>query len=300
MSVLEKVRKWIDGDNAESVLEEAARDAQIKPRSAAEAFIVKIAREVEEVMQREMVPLPQGTTLIPTEYIIFLSDEDDKDWQGIKRRGLEQGLYHILSERAREISGKKKLGTQTFSVELRVDGTLETGNIRVQHGWEDSNFGKTQVIPRPQSNASPETAQSSSGSNEIARQPPSEFASTRAMPMPSADEMTRVSQRQPELYRLEIWRDDIRQNVLPVFQNQISLGRGSTTKTVDVVLHGDPEISRRHATISLDPNGNYWLLSEGRNPLIAEGREVTAGQRIAIRPGDTFSIGAYILRIQPK
>jgi len=49
-------------------------------------------------MQNEMVPLPQGTTIIPSEYIIFLSAEDDKDWQGVKRRGLEQGLYHILAE----------------------------------------------------------------------------------------------------------------------------------------------------------------------------------------------------------
>ena len=71
MSVLDKVRKWIDGETAELVLEEAARDAQVKPRSQAEEFIVKIARAVEEVMQREMVPLPQGTTIIPTEYIDF-------------------------------------------------------------------------------------------------------------------------------------------------------------------------------------------------------------------------------------
>ncbi|NOT48957.1 MAG: hypothetical protein HOP17_14555, partial [Acidobacteria bacterium] len=94
LSVLDKVRKWIDGESAEAVLEEAARDAQVKPRSKAEEFIVKIARAVEAVMQAELVPLPQGTTIIPSEYTIFLSDGDDKEWQGVKRRGLEQGLYH--------------------------------------------------------------------------------------------------------------------------------------------------------------------------------------------------------------
>jgi len=109
LGVLEKVRRWIDGETAELVLEEAARNAQVKPRSVAEEFIVKIARAVEEVMQREMVPLPQGTTIIPTEYAIFLSDADDKEWQGIKRKGLEQGLYHILAERAKEIAGKKQV-----------------------------------------------------------------------------------------------------------------------------------------------------------------------------------------------
>src|SRR5437773_3652925 len=151
LSVLEKVRRWIDGETAELVLEEAARNAQVKPRSQAEEFIVKIARAVEEVMQREMVPLPQGTTIIPTEYAIFLSDADDKEWQGIKRKGLEQGLYHILAERAKELAGKKKLETKSFVLELRVDGTLEKGEVRVQHSWEDSSSNKTGVLARPKS-----------------------------------------------------------------------------------------------------------------------------------------------------
>ena len=149
MSVLDKVRRWIDGESAELVLENAARDAQVKPRSQAEAFIVEIARAVETVMQNEMVPLPQGTTIIPTEYTIFLSDEDDKEWKGIKRRGLEQGLYHILAERAAEISGKKKLETRSFVIELRVDGTLPKGDVRVQPGWEDAGGNKTGVLARP-------------------------------------------------------------------------------------------------------------------------------------------------------
>ena len=149
LSVLDKVRRWIDGESAELVLEEAARDAQVKPRSAAEAFIVKIARAVEKVMQDEMVPLPQGTTIIPSEYTIFLSSDDDKEWQGVKRKGLEQGLYHILAERAKEIAGKKKLETKSFVIELRIDATLERGEVRVQHGWEDTSGSKTGVLARP-------------------------------------------------------------------------------------------------------------------------------------------------------
>src|SRR5438128_452570 len=102
-------------------------------------------------MQTEMVPLPQGTTIIPSEYTIFLSADDDKEWQGVKRKGLEQGLYHILAERAKEIAGKKKLETRSFVIELRIDGTLEKGDIRVQHSWEDSSGNKTGVLVRPKS-----------------------------------------------------------------------------------------------------------------------------------------------------
>lgn len=316
MSVLEKVRKWIDGDSHESVLEDAARDAQVKPRSIAEEFIVKLARAVEEVMQRELVPLPQGTTLIPTEYIIFLSDEDDKEWQGAKRRGLEQGLYHVLAERAKEISGKKKLETQSFAVELRIDGTLEKGEIRVQHSWEDSTSGKTGVLARPKAqqpsqinNAAPvvPTANFQQPQQPTAPvyQPPPTIQDLNASFAPQPvnqeddDEQTRVRQRKSEVFRLEVWRGGVRQSVVPVYENEISIGRGSKSKPVDIPLSGDPEISRRHATIKLDSRGNFWILNEGRNPSLVNNSEIPMGQSATIAPGDAVMICSYMLRIMP-
>ncbi len=316
MSVLDKVRHWIDGESAELVLEEAARDAQVKPRSQAEAFIVKIAKAVEDVMQSELVPLPQGTAIIPTEYIIFLSEQDDKEWQGVKRRGLEQGLYHILVERAKEIAGKKKLETQSFAVELRVDGTLEKGDIRIQHSWEEDSSGKTGVLPRPKNLPSPQniphnqpviqtpsfvTQQPSINLNQTPpmvqhtpRQQDSAFQSE------DAEEMTHVQKRQsPELYRLEIWRDGVRQTVMPIYKNEISIGRGSKSQPVDVSLAGDPEISRRHLSlIFLD--GSFLVVNEGRNPAIINDYELPKGQEIPVSGGVPIAVCSYVLRIQSK
>jgi len=332
MSVLDKVRRWIDGETAELVLEEAARDAQVKPRSQAEEFIVKIAREVEGVMQRELVPLPQGTTIIPSEYAIFLSDEDDKEWQGVKRRGLEQGLYHILAERVKEIAGKRKLETKSFVIELRVDGTLEKGNIRVQHSWEDSSTGnKTGVLARPKSGK----LDSPSQPLPEAHRPPAKatnpnyprrameatytpppvtpnFTGKRASaPLPGieqavplapeeAEVMTNVRKRVAELYKLEIWLNGVRQNVVPIYNKEVSVGRGSRSKPVDIALSGDPEISRRHLTLGTDGNGYFWALNEGRNPASINNYELPAGQRVTINPGINLTIGTYVLRIQPK
>jgi hypothetical protein len=319
MGVLSKVRSWIDGDSAETVLEQAARDAQVKPRSVAEEFIVKLARAVEEVMQREMVPLPQGTTLIPTEYIIFLSDEDDKEWQGAKRRGLEQGLYHVLAERAKEISGKKKLETQSFAVELRVVGTLEKGDIRVQHSWDDSSSGKTGVLarPKPQPPVPPKVANpvvpvpNQFGQPPVMNppnqyQPPtptvaqSGFGQYQNPPVQDAEEATRVQKRSTELYKLEIWQNGVRQTVIPIYQNEVAIGRGSKSKPVDVPLPGDPEVSRRHLTLVCNGQGNYWLVSEGRNAIVVASREVPMGQRVQVNPGDAIMVCSYLLRIQPK
>lgn len=318
MSVLEKVRRWIDGETAELVLEEAARNAQVKPRSKAEEFIVKIARAVEEVMQNEMVPLPQGTTIIPTEYAIFLSDADDKEWQGIKRKGLEQGLYHILAERAKEIAGKKKLETKSFVLELRVDGTLDRGEVRVQHSWEDSNNNKTGVLVRPKGVAEQSKYQPPASQPPANSPPPPNFTAgqtiqsnrphstspqiSQAVPVSQElpEEMTNVRTRSAELYRLEIWRGGIRQNVVPIFQNETVVGRGSKSKPVDISLAGDAEVSRRHVIITTDGNGNYWVTNEGRNPAMINSLELPMNQRIPFSAGVNLAVCSYTLRIQPR
>ncbi len=316
MSILDKVRKWIDGETSELVLEQAARDAQIKPRSKAEEFIVKIARAVEKVMQDEMVPLPQGTTIIPSEYTIFLSADDDKEWQGAKRKGLEQGLYHILAERAKEIAGKKKLETRSCVIELRIDGTREKGDHRVQHSWEDSSGNKTGVLVRPKSMPTVPPVQKSptppTNPNLRSQSPPSiqvdvpnTAANTtiqQAVPIRPEDgeEMTHVKSRLNELYKLEIWRGGVRQNVVPIYLKEIAIGRGSKSKPVDIPLSGDVEISRRHLTLVTDGMGKFWAFNEGKNPAMINNFELPAGQKVAVTVGVPLNICSYMLRIQPS
>src|ERR1051325_5214682 len=149
MSLIESIRKWIDGETTDDILEEAEEHA--KPRRVWEEFLVKIAREVEACMQREMFTPPGGPTYIPREYIVYLSNDDDKEWQGDKRRGLEQGLFHVLSERARELAGSVNLQKKSFAIELSVDGTLNKNEFRVQAVWDETEAGHTMVTVRPAS-----------------------------------------------------------------------------------------------------------------------------------------------------
>src|SRR5438046_4791269 len=167
MGLLESIRRWVDGETADDLLEQA--DEHARPRRVWEEFLVKIAREVETVMQREMFTPPGGPTFIPREYIVYLSSDDDREWQGEKRRGLEQGLFHVLSERARELSGSTQLAAKSFAVELRVDGTLNKGEFRVQPVWDETESGHTMVSVRPAKTSAP-----ASGSAETAAEIPTE------------------------------------------------------------------------------------------------------------------------------
>ena len=113
--------------------------------------------------------------------------------------------------------------------------------------------------------------------------------------------MTSVRKRAAtELYKLEIWMNGVRQNVVPIYDTEVSVGRGSRSKPVDITLSGDPEISRRHLTLGTDGAGYYWALNEGRNPAMINSYELPAGQKVTITPGIKLSVGSYVLRIQPK
>ncbi len=282
MGLLESIRKWIDGESGEGLLE--AADEAAKPRRVWEEFLVRIAREVEAVMQREMFTPPGGPTYIPREYIVYLSAEDDKDWQGDKRRGLEQGLFHVLSERARELSGSTQLAAKSFAVELRVDGTLNKGEFRVQAVWDETESGHTMVTPRA------EAAQSAFNPNDTIRETAEEVSS----------EQTVVRPRIVELYSVEVWRNGVREAVVPVTKPEITIGRGSRTITVDLPLRGDPEVSRVHAVLTRENDGRYWLVPKGRNPTLIGGREVPREERAEIVPDQKIAICNFVLRIQPK
>jgi pSer/pThr/pTyr-binding forkhead associated (FHA) protein len=297
MGLLDSIRKWIDGEQGEDLLE--AADEHSKPRRIWEEFLVKIAREVEAVMQREMFTPPGGLTYIPREYVVYLSAEDDKDWQGDKRRGLEQGLFHVLSERAKELAGSTALAAKSFAVELRVDGTLEKGQFRVQAVWDETESGHTQVNPRV--GASTATQAPPINLNDTIRErADGSQGDTEPDGESSLGEQTVVRPRIITLYSVEVWKDGVRESVVAISKPEITIGRGSRSITVDLPLKGDPEISRVHATLTRENDGRYYLLAKGRNPTIVAGRELPREERTEVQPDQKIAICNFVLRIQPR
>ena len=299
MGLIESIRKWIDGETGEDLLEAAGEHA--KPRRIWEEFLVKIAREVEAVMQREMFTPPGGPTYIPREYIVYLSADDDKDWQGDKRRGLEQGLFHVLSERARELSGQNQLAAKSFAVELRVDGTLEKGQFRVQGVWDETESGHTMVTPRASATKSPSSPPPVNLNDTIRERADGSRGDTETGESEGEfGEQTVVRPRIQTLYSVELWRDGVREAVVPITKPEITIGRGSRSITVDLPLKGDPEVSRVHAVLTRENDGRYWIVSKGRNPLLINGREIPREEPTEVVADQKIAICTFIVRIQPR
>src|ERR1700741_1958126 len=285
MGLIDSIRRWIDGDTGEDLLESA--DEHAKPRRIWEKFLFKIAREVEAVMQQEMFTPPGGLTYLPREYIVYLSADDDKDWQGDKRRGLEQGLFHVLSERARELSGQTQLAVKSFAVELRVDGTLNKGEFRVQAVWDETESGHTMVTPR----VDPSRTAPVFSLNDTVVERASDV---------SESEQTVVRAKAAPLFQVEIWQNGVREAVVPIMKNEITIGRGSRSISVDLPIKGDPEVSRVHAVLSRDNEERFWLVAKGRNPTLVNGKELPREEPTEVAADQRIAICNFTIRIQPK
>jgi FhaA, N-terminal domain/FHA domain len=277
---IDNLRKWIDGE------EDLDEQGEPRPRSKWDDFLVSVAREIEASMQREMFTPPGGPTYVPREYIVFMSPADDGEWQGEKREGLERGLHHVLSERAKELAGNNDFQTRTLTVELRVDPGLETGRFRVQHVW-DTEAQKTMVKPRKRAEPAPEPVPVTATLDEQA---------TIVRPRkPAAPAVPTFSVR---VHRKLEGADTAPVDVRPFFKDEITIGRGSSHVDVDLRLEGDLEVSRQHATLSKHGD-EYTVICKGANPIVlGDGREVSAGESATMKPGDKVTVCSYELTIQ--
>jgi hypothetical protein len=185
------------------------------------------------------------------------------------------------------LSGQTQLAVKSFAVELRVDGTLNKGEFRVQAVWDETESGHTMVTPR----VDPSRTAPAFSLNDTVVERASDV---------SESEQTVVRPKAAPLYQVEIWQNGVREAVVPIMKNEITIGRGSRSISVDIPIKGDPEVSRVHATLSRDNEGRYWLVAKGRNPTIVNGKEITREEPTEVTPDQKIAICNFTIRIQPR
>jgi pSer/pThr/pTyr-binding forkhead associated (FHA) protein len=120
------------------------------------------------------------------------------------------------------------------------------------------------------------------------------------------DEATIVRARKPAepvfsvlVRRNVLGGDTAPPDVRPFFKDEITIGRGARQVAVDLRLEGDLEVSRHHATLNRNGDGDFTITCKGANPItLNDDREISAGENAGVKPGDKITICSYELMIQ--
>lgn len=266
----DRLRRWIDGE--EEVLEGAPPSLQSKWN----AFFIAVARELSDTIEGEMFTPPGGLTYIPRRFRVFLNPEDDADWQGEKRRGLEHGLQTLLTERAHALAGENGLQNGSLTIEIQADPSVERNRFRIQSIWDERQVTTTAVALPP----------------------------TKAADTASADKGAEPTVVRPR-WRLSVNRKGESARATSIDyafrKKEIVIGRGSAKShlEVDLQLPGDLEVSRAHASVKVLGDDKAQLSCLGANAiLLNDAHEISRGESVTITRGDKFTIGSYELLLK--
>lgn len=102
----------------------------------------------------------------------------------------------------------------------------------------------------------------------------------------------------PTPFSIEIHKNGQLVRVEQIEKSTISIGRGALGTSVDIVLEGDPTMSRLHVILERDENGAFWLTAKGQNPVLVAGRVVPRERSIGVEVGQQIEICSYTIKLQ--
>jgi hypothetical protein len=272
---LEKLRIWIDGEYQSNISENVLKAHENK--SVSELFLQKLLNSVEELLRQEIVRIPNtNKAYVPEKFLVFLSAEADKDLRDDKRKFFEQSLSGLILERAREMSGSLELTSKKIAVEIRVDGTLEDDEIevKVSSDNEQTKSKTIEFVQRAEKFKSNSTIDDDGTIDDF-------------------DTFTGI------LFRVEIWQTGKKLNEIPIMLRKNTIGRDDAEKVANLRLPTENrKISRTHAEILLEDNGEIWVTSLHKNPTTVSGQAVRNGEKAKLGADGEIQIYDFTLKLK--
>jgi len=271
-NLLDGIRRWIDNEAEDAVAENIQQAHDNKSES--ELFLLKLLNEVEAVLKREIVRIPNtNKAYAPEKFVVYLSDETDKNLRHDKREFFEQGLSVLISERAKELAGNLQLTAKKMTVEIAIDPTLDE-----------------EIEVRAVSKNEFETVKT----NESLEIPPHVGA--------TIDDYGTIKDAAAKigiLFRAEIWQGSRRINEYPIIQRKNTIGRDDGQKAANLRLPSDNrKISRFHAEIELEENGEVWVKALHKNPTVVSGQVIRNGERAKLGADGEIMIYDFTLKLK--
>lgn len=279
----EKIRRWIDNE-PEDEISHKIRQAHDN-KSESEVFMQKLLNSVEAELKDEIVRVPNtNKAYVPEQFVVYLGGDVDRNLRRDKREFFEQGLSVMIFERAKEMAGKLELTTKKIKVKIAVEPEL---NNEIEVRAVSANSIKTVR----ESAAAKETATI----NEPA--PLVKDYATVLDDHTIEDFETHVE----ILYWVEIWQSGERLNEFPIIQRTNTIGREDHAQMPNLRLPTDNrKISRRHAEISVENDGEIRVTALHKNPTVVAGKVLRKGENAKIGDGEEIQIYDFTLKIKSK
>ena len=271
-NLLSGIRRWIDNEPEDAVAEHIQKAHENKSES--ELFLQRLLSEVEAVLKNEIVRIPNtNKAYAPEKFVVYLSGEADKNLRRDKREFFENGLSAMIFERAKEMAGKLQLTAKKMSVEIAVDATLEE-DIEVR-------------------------AVSKNEFETVKTNEPLALSVKNSETINDYGTIEDVGAHLGILYRVEIWQGNRRLNEYPIIQKVNTIGRDDASKAANLRLPSENrKISRFHAEITLEENGEVWVKSLHKNPTVVSGHVIRSGERAKLGADGEIMIYDFTLRLK--
>ncbi|MDQ3180530.1 MAG: FHA domain-containing protein [Acidobacteriota bacterium] len=272
---LEKMRQWIDGGQQSDISENVVKAHENK--SDSELFLQKLLNSIEALLKQEIVRIPNtNKAYIPEKFLVFLSAETDKTLRDEKRRFFEQSLSALILERAKEMSGSLEFTSKKIAVEILVNAVLEDDEIEVKIS-SDNEKNKSKTIEFVQFSQKFKSNQTIDDDGTI-----DDF-----------DTFVGI------LFRVEIWQTGKKLNEFPIIQRKNTIGRDDAEKVANLRLPTENrKISREHAEILLEENGEIWVTSLHKNPTIVSGQPIRKSEKAKLAADGEIQIYDFTLKFK--
>ncbi len=294
---LKKLRIWIDGDKHLEKADEVFVQAKDRKKSDSEDFLQTLSLKINEVLEDEVVRPPNGkTAYVPSLFIVFISESDEKLLPKRKREFFEQTLSALITESANESARGMELSCKQIRIEIRIDGTLNQGEIDVKAFDEvlqkSSNFRKSLdktvdwklIPPFPEPNK-PEMPVSKTIDEEFSKGKTIDDNTFRFKPF----------------YWLEVWQNGVKQTEHPIVKNEIIIGRNDiNVKETHIRLQTENmKISSLHTKITRQESGEITVTGlKKMNPTILANKTLVNNESAVLVKGDTIQIYEFTLQLR--
>lgn len=268
----DKIRRWIDNEPEDTISENIQKAHDNKSES--ELFLQRLLNEVEVVLKREIVRIPNtNKAYAPDKFVVYLNDETDRNLRRDKREFFEQGLSVLIAERAKELAGNLQLTAKKMSVEIAASAALEE-EIEVR-AISKNEFETIKTVEPP------------------------EFLQAGGETIDDFGTIEEANARLGILYRVEIWQGNRRVNEYPIIQRKNTIGRDDGQKAANLRLPSENrKISRFHAEIELEESGEVWVKALHKNPTVVSGQVIRGGARARLGADGEIMIYDFTLKLK--